>query len=111
MERIRMEHGSGGRATGELIGEIFEKAFSNETLSQMEDAAVVAGSGMIAVTTAPSKTANIFLDVSFSQIVSSLPPAIFDRPFPMVLIPYKNKESPPIILNTLKISIAFSFST
>lgn len=51
MERIRMEHGSGGRATGELIGEIFEKAFSNETLSQMEDAAVVAGSGRIAVTT------------------------------------------------------------
>lgn len=51
MERIRMEHGSGGRATGELIGEIFEKAFSNETLSQMEDAAVVSGSGRIAVTT------------------------------------------------------------
>ena len=51
MERIRMEHGSGGRATGELIGEIFEKAFSNDTLSQMEDAAVVEGSGKIAVTT------------------------------------------------------------
>lgn len=51
MERIRMEHGSGGRATGELIGEIFEKAFSNETLSQMEDAAVVAGNGRIAITT------------------------------------------------------------
>ena len=51
MERIRMEHGSGGRATGELIGEIFEKAFSNETLSQMEDAAVVEGNGRIAVTT------------------------------------------------------------
>ena len=51
MERIRMEHGSGGRATGELIGEIFEKAFSNETLSQMGDAAVVAGNGRIASTT------------------------------------------------------------
>lgn len=51
MERIRMEHGSGGRATGELIGEIFGKAFSNETLSQMEDAAVVAGNGRIAITT------------------------------------------------------------
>ena len=51
MERIRMEHGSGGRATGELIGEIFEKAFSNDTLSQMEDAAVVEGSGRIAITT------------------------------------------------------------
>lgn len=51
MERIRMEHGSGGRATGALIGEIFEKAFSNETLSQMEDAAVVPGAGRIAITT------------------------------------------------------------
>jgi hydrogenase expression/formation protein HypE len=46
-----MEHGSGGRATGELIGEIFEKAFSNEILSQMEDAAVLPGAGQIAVTT------------------------------------------------------------
>lgn len=51
MERIRMEHGSGGRATGELIGQIFEKAFANDTLSQMEDAAVVEGSGKIAMTT------------------------------------------------------------
>jgi hydrogenase expression/formation protein HypE len=46
-----MEHGSGGRATGELIAEIFEQAFSNEVLSQMEDAAVVPGSGRIALTT------------------------------------------------------------
>ncbi len=51
MERIRMEHGSGGRATGKLIEEVFEKAFSNDTLSQMEDAAVVAGNGKIAITT------------------------------------------------------------
>lgn len=51
MERIVMEHGSGGRATGELIAEIFEQAFSNEVLSQMEDAAVVPGSSMIAMTT------------------------------------------------------------
>lgn len=51
MERITMEHGSGGRATGELIAEIFEQAFSNEVLSEMEDAAVVAGSARIAVTT------------------------------------------------------------
>lgn len=41
MDRIVMEHGSGGRATGELIGEIFEKAFSNEVLHEMEDAAGV----------------------------------------------------------------------
>jgi hydrogenase expression/formation protein HypE len=51
MEKIIMEHGSGGRATGELIAEIFEQAFSNEVLSQMEDAAVVPGSGRIALTT------------------------------------------------------------
>lgn len=51
MDKIIMEHGSGGRATGELIGQIFEKAFSNEVLDAMEDAAVVAGSKRIAVTT------------------------------------------------------------
>jgi hydrogenase expression/formation protein HypE len=51
MDKIIMEHGSGGRATGELIAEIFEQAFSNEVLSQMEDAAVVPGSGQIAMTT------------------------------------------------------------
>lgn len=51
MERITMEHGSGGRATGELIAEIFEQAFSNEVLSEMEDAAVVPGSARIAMTT------------------------------------------------------------
>lgn len=51
MERIRMEHGSGGHATGELISEIFEQAFSNDVLSQMEDAAVVSGGGTIAITT------------------------------------------------------------
>ena len=50
-QRITMEHGSGGRATGELIGEIFAGAFHNEVLSRMEDSAVVPGSGRIAVTT------------------------------------------------------------
>lgn len=51
MDKIIMEHGSGGRATGELIGQIFEKEFSNEVLDAMEDAAVVAGSKRLAVTT------------------------------------------------------------
>lgn len=51
LEKITMEHGSGGRATGELIEEIFAQAFSSEVLSQMEDAAVVEGSGRIAMTT------------------------------------------------------------
>lgn len=50
-DKIIMEHGSGGRATGELIGSIFEQAFSNDVLSQMEDAAVIPGSGTIAMTT------------------------------------------------------------
>lgn len=49
--RITMEHGSGGQATGELIGEIFASAFDNDVLDRMEDSAVVPGSGRIAVTT------------------------------------------------------------
>lgn len=51
MEKIIMEHGSGGRATGELIQKIFENAFSNDVLSQMEDAAVIPGGETIAMTT------------------------------------------------------------
>lgn len=50
-DRISMVHGSGGAATSELIGSIFAKEFSNDTLNQMEDAAVVAGDARIAVTT------------------------------------------------------------
>ena len=46
-----MEHGSGGQATGELIGDIFAAAFDNDVLCRMEDSAVVPGSGRIAVTT------------------------------------------------------------
>lgn len=51
MEKIIMEHGSGGRATSELIKEIFEVQFDNDVLSEMEDAAVVPGSATIAMTT------------------------------------------------------------
>lgn len=50
-DRISMVHGSGGAATSELIGSIFAKEFSNDTLNQMEDAAVIAGDARIAVTT------------------------------------------------------------
>lgn len=50
-DRILMAHGSGGSATGELIDEIFDKEFSNKTLDEMEDSAVVPGSGRIAMTT------------------------------------------------------------
>lgn len=49
--KITMTHGSGGRATSELIGSIFAHAFDNEVLSRMEDSAVVPGAGTIAVTT------------------------------------------------------------
>ncbi|MCR4694635.1 MAG: hydrogenase expression/formation protein HypE [Pseudobutyrivibrio sp.] len=51
MDKIIMEHGSGGRATGELIRDIFESQFNSDVLSEMEDAAVVPGSGTIAMTT------------------------------------------------------------
>lgn len=50
-DRISMVHGSGGAATSELIGKIFAKEFANDTLNQMEDAAVVAGDARIAITT------------------------------------------------------------
>jgi len=46
-----MEHGSGGRATGELIREIFESQFNSDVLSEMEDAAVIPGEATIAMTT------------------------------------------------------------
>ena len=50
-ERISMVHGSGGAATSELINAVFAKEFSNDTLNQMEDSAVVSGNERIAVTT------------------------------------------------------------
>ena len=49
--KITMAHGSGGRETGQLIREIFEANFHNEVLDKMEDSAVVAGSGRLAMTT------------------------------------------------------------
>ncbi len=48
---VTMAHGSGGAATSELIRDIFAKAFDNDVLNEMEDSAVVEGSGRIAVTT------------------------------------------------------------
>jgi len=47
-----MAHGSGGKATGELIGSIFARYFKNDILDRMEDAAVLElGSPRIAFTT------------------------------------------------------------
>jgi len=49
--KITLAHGSGGQSTSELIDSIFAKEFSNPVLGQMEDSAVVEGSGRIAITT------------------------------------------------------------
>lgn len=49
--KITMAHGSGGRATSDLIAEVFARAFDNPVLDAMEDAAVVPASARIAVTT------------------------------------------------------------
>lgn len=49
--KITMAHGSGGKATSELISNIFSKKFSNPVLAKMEDSAVVPGAQTIAITT------------------------------------------------------------
>jgi hydrogenase expression/formation protein HypE len=49
--RINMSHGSGGKASAELMKNIFGKYFSNEILNRMEDAAVFELHGKIACST------------------------------------------------------------
>ncbi|RDU22968.1 hydrogenase expression/formation protein HypE [Anaerosacchariphilus polymeriproducens] len=49
--KITMAHGSGGKATSELIQEVFAKEFENEILNRMEDSALVKGSQKLAMTT------------------------------------------------------------
>lgn len=49
--KITMAHGSGGKATSELIEKVFSANFSNPILNTMDDCAVVGGNGKIAVTT------------------------------------------------------------
>lgn len=49
--KITLSHGSGGKATTELIDKIFAHHFSNPILNMMEDSAVVDGSKKIAITT------------------------------------------------------------
>ena len=49
--KISMAHGSGGRATSELIQKCFAAYFHNPVLDRMEDSAVVEGSGRLAMTT------------------------------------------------------------
>ncbi len=48
---INMSHGSGGKASEELMKSIFGKYFSNEILNRMEDGAVLNISGKIAFST------------------------------------------------------------
>ncbi len=49
--RINMSHGSGGKASAELMKDIFGKYFSNEILNKMEDAAVLELNGKFAFST------------------------------------------------------------
>lgn len=49
--KITLSHGSGGKATSELIDQIFARHFSNPILNMMEDSAVVDGYDKIAITT------------------------------------------------------------
>ncbi len=59
-----------------------------------------------AVTPAPTSTAFTGLLVSFSRMLSSLPPEAFESPSPIRFIPYKNRARPPIIVSMLKKSIS-----
>lgn len=49
--KITMAHGSGGKASAELMAQIFGKHFSNDILDKMEDAAVLQINGKIAYST------------------------------------------------------------
>lgn len=49
--KITMAHGSGGKSSAQLMGEIFGKHFANQVLDKMEDAAVLNVSGKIACST------------------------------------------------------------
>ncbi|HAN21003.1 MAG TPA: hydrogenase expression/formation protein HypE [Clostridiales bacterium] len=49
--KITMAHGSGGKATSDLIKNIFAKHLHNPVLARMEDSAVVKGANIIAMTT------------------------------------------------------------
>lgn len=49
--KINMSHGSGGKASAELMKDIFGKYFSNEILNKMEDAAVLDLHGKFACST------------------------------------------------------------
>lgn len=64
--KITLSHGSGGKATSELIYQIFARHFSNPILNMMEDSAVVDGYGKIAIT-----TDSFVVTPLFSRVVTS----------------------------------------
>jgi hypothetical protein len=66
---------------------------------------VVEDDWITAVTNIPRSKPLNRLDVSFSKIFSSLPPASFSRLSPMTFIPYMNIAKPPISEITEKMSI------
>ena len=49
--KITMAHGSGGKSSAQLMGDIFGKHFKNQILDRMEDAAVLEVSGKVAFST------------------------------------------------------------
>lgn len=49
--KITTAHGSGGKQTSDLIGQVFAKHFNNPILNKMEDSAVVEGYKRLAMTT------------------------------------------------------------
>jgi hydrogenase expression/formation protein HypE len=51
MMRLDMSHGSGGKASADLMKKIFAKHYSNDILNKMEDAAVLELRGRIACST------------------------------------------------------------
>ena len=60
--KITLEHGSGGKATAELIKNIFAEYFDNEILNRMEDAAIIEGSNRMAFTTDSFVVKPLFYD-------------------------------------------------
>lgn len=51
-DTIQLDHGSGGRATHELVGKIFARAFQNEFLNEMNDSALMhVSAGTLAMST------------------------------------------------------------
>ena len=62
---------------------------------------------IVAVIAMPSSRALSGLSVILRRIFSSLPPAIFSRPFDIVCIPKRKNARPPSRVNILNIVISY----